>query len=40
MIRIVLSALAALALSLPALAQTRTITDSAGRVVELPERVD
>ena len=39
MIRLALAALAALALGLPAAAQTRSITDSAGRVVELPERV-
>lgn len=39
MIRFILAALAALGLCLPAQAQTRTITDSAGRVVELPEQV-
>jgi iron complex transport system substrate-binding protein len=39
MIRLALAALAALGLGLPALAQTRTITDSAGRVVEVPEQV-
>ncbi|MFQ6540209.1 iron ABC transporter substrate-binding protein [Aphanothece stagnina] len=41
MIRAVLAAAAALCLALPAQAQTtRTITDSAGRVVTFPERVD
>jgi len=40
MIRLLLTALAACALALPALGQTRTITDSAGRVVELPDRVE
>jgi iron complex transport system substrate-binding protein len=39
MIRLALATLAALSLCLPALAQTRTITDSAGRVVEVPEQV-
>ena len=39
MIRIALATLAALTLALPALAQSRSITDSAGRVVELPEQV-
>ena len=38
MIRLALAAL--LALALPAAAQTRSITDSAGRVVTLPDRVD
>lgn len=41
MIRAVLAAAAALCLALPAQAQTiRTITDSAGRVVTVPDRVD
>jgi iron complex transport system substrate-binding protein len=40
MIRFALTLFAALALSLPALGQTRTITDSAGRLVEIPERVE
>jgi len=35
-----LAALASLALALPALGQGRSITDSAGRVVHLPERVE
>jgi iron complex transport system substrate-binding protein len=39
MIRLALAALAALSLALPAQAQSRSITDSAGRVVELPEQV-
>ncbi|HMO06899.1 MAG TPA: iron ABC transporter substrate-binding protein [Paracoccaceae bacterium] len=39
MIRIALATLAALTLALPAQAQSRSITDSAGRVVELPEQV-
>ncbi|HMO70595.1 MAG TPA: ABC transporter substrate-binding protein [Paracoccaceae bacterium] len=39
MIRIALATLAALTLALPAQAQSRSITDSAGRVVELPEHV-
>jgi iron complex transport system substrate-binding protein len=43
MIRLALATLAALSLALPAhaqsLAQSRSITDSAGRVVELPEQV-
>lgn len=39
MIRFILATLAALGLGLPAQAQTRAITDSAGRVVELPEHV-
>jgi len=39
MIRFALATLAALNLALPALAQSRSITDSAGRVVELPEQV-
>lgn len=38
MIRLALAAL--LALALPAAAQTRSITDSAGRVVTLPDRVE
>jgi iron complex transport system substrate-binding protein len=40
MIRFVLAALVTCVVTLPALAQTRSITDSAGRVVELPERVE
>jgi iron complex transport system substrate-binding protein len=40
MIRLVLSALVTCAMALPAQVQTRSVTDSAGRVVELPERVD
>jgi iron complex transport system substrate-binding protein len=39
MIRLALATLAALSLALPAQAQSRSITDSAGRVVELPEQV-
>ena len=39
MFRFILATLAALGLGLPAQAQTRAITDSAGRVVELPEQV-
>jgi iron complex transport system substrate-binding protein len=39
MIRFALATLAALSLALPALAQSRSIPDSAGRVVELPEQV-
>lgn len=39
LIRFALAALAALTLGFPAQAQTRSITDSAGRVVEVPERV-
>lgn len=39
MIRFILATLAALGLCLPAQAQTRPVTDSAGRVVELPEQV-
>lgn len=41
MIRFTFAAIAAVLLALPAQAQnTRTITDSAGRVVQLPERVE
>jgi iron complex transport system substrate-binding protein len=40
MIRFVLAALVTCAMALPAPAQTRSITDSAGRVVKLPERVE
>lgn len=40
MIRIALAAAAALLLALPLQAQTRAITDSAGRLVELPEKVE
>jgi iron complex transport system substrate-binding protein len=40
MIRLVLAAFVTCALTLPAPAQTRSVTDSAGRVVELPERVE
>ena len=39
MIRLVVAALAAFMLAFPATAQTRSITDSAGRVVTVPERV-
>jgi iron complex transport system substrate-binding protein len=39
MIRLALATLVALSLGHPAQAQTRSITDSAGRVVELPEQV-
>lgn len=39
MIRLALATLAALSLAVPAQAQSRSITDSAGRVVELPEQV-
>ena len=40
MIRLATLALAALLPALPATAQTRTVTDSAGRVVEIPDRVE
>jgi iron complex transport system substrate-binding protein len=40
MIRAAMAAAAALLLGLPLQAQTRSITDSAGRVVELPDRVE
>lgn len=39
MIRLAFATVAALSLALPAQAQSRSITDSAGRVVELPEQV-
>lgn len=39
MIRLALATLAALSLALPAQAQSRSITDSAGRVVEIPSQV-
>ena len=40
MIRLALATLAALTLAAPLGAQTRTITDSAGRIVEIPERIE